>query len=319
MHRVERLTAILTHLQEKRTIKAIEIAERFEISLRTVYRDIRSLEEAGVPIIGEAGVGYSLVEGYRLPPVMFSQNEAIALLLAEKLVPKMADRITGQYLQTAMTKIRAVLKSSEKQTLSDIDPQIAVLKNPNRLMDEGRDDHLQKILSNLGSQQLIEVVYTSFEKDETTTRVLEPVGIYFSHEMWYLIAWCRLRRDYRTFRLDRIRSLRILSERFADVHPSLQEYLKRVAEEENLFRVVLHIQHEASKYMRVQKYNQGFVSECILADGIEMTFMTSSLEGFARWVIMLGDKVQILEPASLKELLGEILADIIHFQQVGKP
>lgn len=78
MNRIDRLTAILTHLQTKRLVKAQHLADRFNISLRTVYRDIRALEEAGVPIIGEAGAGYSLLEGYRLPPVMFTQEEAMA-------------------------------------------------------------------------------------------------------------------------------------------------------------------------------------------------------------------------------------------------
>lgn len=319
MNRIERLTAILTHLQVKRTTRAQEIADRFGISLRTVYRDIRALEESGVPILGEAGIGYSLVEGYRLPPVMFSQEEAMAMLLAEKLVPKMADKITGQHLQTAITKIRSVLKSTEKQTLSEIDPQIAVLKNLNVLMEEGRDDLLQKILSSLSRQTLLEVVYTTFEKEETTNRVLEPVGVYYSHDMWYLIAWCRLRKDYRTFRLDRFQQVRVLEEQFAAVHPSLQDYLNMVAERENLCRVVLMVPHESAKYMRVQKYNLGFVAERILDQGIEMTFMTSSLEGFARWTMMMADKIHILEPISLREMLLELLREMLQNQTLGLP
>ena len=91
MNRIERISSILIQLQSKNTIKAKEIADRFEISLRTVYRDIRSLEEAGVPLIGEAGIGYSLVDGFRLPPILFTKEEAMALITAEKLVEKVTD------------------------------------------------------------------------------------------------------------------------------------------------------------------------------------------------------------------------------------
>src|SRR3954447_3068852 len=101
MNRIDRLTAILIQLQSKRVVKAQEIADRFEISLRTVYRDVRALEEGGVPLVGEAGVGYSLVEGYRLPPVMFTKEEASALLFGAKLVEKMSDHSIQKEFQSA--------------------------------------------------------------------------------------------------------------------------------------------------------------------------------------------------------------------------
>src|ERR1700741_4212443 len=102
MNRIDRVTAILIQLQSKRVVKAQEIADRFAISLRTVYRDIKTLDEAGIPIIGEAGIGYSIMEGYRLPPVMFTREEATALLTAEKLVEKLTDTSTQQTYQGAM-------------------------------------------------------------------------------------------------------------------------------------------------------------------------------------------------------------------------
>jgi len=92
MNRIDRLTAILIHLQTKRVVRAEEIAERFEMSLRTVYRDVKALMEAGVPIGSEAGKGYFIVNGYHLPPVMFTQDEANSMLLAAKIVDKVADK-----------------------------------------------------------------------------------------------------------------------------------------------------------------------------------------------------------------------------------
>src|ERR1700712_437955 len=119
MNRIDRVSAILIQLQSRRVVKAIDIADRFGISLRTVYRDVKTLEEAGIPIIGEAGVGYSIMDGYRLPPVMFTREEATAFLTAEKFVEKLTDTSTTAQYQSAMYKVKAVLRSSEKDALEN--------------------------------------------------------------------------------------------------------------------------------------------------------------------------------------------------------
>ena len=117
MNRIDRLVATLIHLQSKRGGKAEEIAKRFEISLRTVYRDIRALEEAGVPIGAEAGLGYFIIDGYQLPPVMFTREEAAALLTGEKLLEKLTDKSLATNYSTAMKKVRAVMKTTDKEFL----------------------------------------------------------------------------------------------------------------------------------------------------------------------------------------------------------
>src|ERR1700743_2579363 len=129
MNRIDRVSAILIQLQSRRVVKANDIAERFGISLRTVYRDVKTLEEAGIPIIGEAGVGYSIVDGYRLPPVMFTREEATAFLTAEKFVETLTDSSTTDNYKSAMYKIRAILKSTEKDLLEDIDGKIEVFRS----------------------------------------------------------------------------------------------------------------------------------------------------------------------------------------------
>src|ERR1700760_1842796 len=129
MNRIDRISAILIQLQSRRVVKAADIAERFNISLRTVYRDVKTLEEAGIPLIGEAGVGYSIMDGYRLPPVMFTREEATAFLTAEKFMEKLTDVSTMTYHKSAMYKIRAILRTAEKDLLEDIDNSIEVLKS----------------------------------------------------------------------------------------------------------------------------------------------------------------------------------------------
>src|SRR5438045_9796978 len=129
MKRIDRVTAVLIQLQSKKVVKAQDIAERFNISLRTVYRDINTLQEAGVPIIGEAGVGYSIMDGYRLPPVMFTKEEATAFLMAEKILDKYTDNYNAGIYRSALYKIKAVLRSAEKDFISAIDENIMVLKH----------------------------------------------------------------------------------------------------------------------------------------------------------------------------------------------
>ncbi|HSJ68595.1 MAG TPA: YafY family protein [Anditalea sp.] len=308
MNRLDRLTAILTQIQSKRWVKAHEIAARFDITIRTVYRDIRALEEAGVPIISEAGKGYSLLEGYRLPPVMFTREEALSFIVAEKLIENITDKESGKHFTSALFKIKSVLKSSEKDVLDLISPQVEVISRIHPL--EEKDSFLHTIISCLSAKQVICLEYVSFEKNEVTDRLVEPVGIYYSFEQWYLIGWCRLRKGYRTFRLDRIKNIKIVNETFDTSHPSLKDYLEKVKHEQNLTKVVLNVDHSVMKYFEIQKYNWGFVMEKDCGEHMELTFMTSSIDGFARWALMMGDYIKVQEPLKLTSLIKELLAQI---------
>jgi len=311
MNRIDRLTAILTQLQSKRVTRAQEIANRFGISLRTVYRDVRALEEAGVPVIGEAGQGYSLVEGYRLPPVMFTQEEAQAFVVAEKIFEKLSDRSSGEHFHSAMLKVKSVLRSSEKDRIDQLSPLVAVFRNRNQLKLKGKDEHLGLILDALSSKKLLEMNYTTFDEEKTSNRNVESVGVYYAFEQWYLIGWCRLRKDYRTFRLDRINRLRLLEETYdPQPHPTLKEYIDQVRQADHLIQVILSVPFSTEKYLREQKYNQGFVMEKRLEDHVEMTFMTSHLEGFVRWAMMMADRVRIISPPEAQVRLRELTEKI---------
>ena len=318
MNRIDRLTAILTHLQSKRLTKAQEIADRFEISLRTVYRDIRALEEGGVPVIGEAGQGYSLMEGYRLPPVMFTAEEAQSLALAEKIIGQISDRSSLEHFQSAMLKIKSVLRATEKEKVQQLSSLVAVFNQKNQLLHDNKDRFLQQILEALVSRKLIDITYTTFLEEKTSHRTLEAVGVYYAYQQWYLIAWCRMRADYRTFRLDRINTLTVLDENYnPQSHPSLSEYLEKIRSSENLLEIVISIPISAEKYLRVQKFNQGFVLERREKDRVLMTFMCTSLEGFIRWIICLGDKIQIISPLEAQQRLRDLTREIWKKQNIS--
>ena len=319
MNRIDRLAAIVIQLQTRRLVKAQEIADKFSISLRTVYRDVKALEEAGVPVIGEAGSGYRLMEGYKLPPVMFNREEATALLTASKLVRSKTDAGIHKHYTAALDKIRAILRYSEKDHLEEIDNHIAVMNHPAIRYQPQTELWLQQLLQAIAGSDVIEIGYTTVEKNESSTRALEPVGIYYLGTHWHLVAWCRLRNDYRNFRTDRISRLRTTGEKMAQTHPPLQDFIDKMScNEKDLTKVVIEVQPEVVRYFGEQKYYNGYVREERMEDGnVRMTFLTSSLTGFARWFMLYGDHARILQPAELKGLVAEIAEGILDRLQMA--
>ncbi len=310
MNRIDRVTAILIQLQSKRVVKAQDVADRFNISLRTVYRDIRTLEEAGIPLVGEAGVGYSIMDGYRLPPVMFTIEEATAFLTAEKLVEKLTDPSTEESYKSAMYKIKSVLRSAEKDHLEIMDDYIEVLRNP-YLPEESNPGSLQRILKSIAEKKVLSISYFANHSQEKTSRNIEPIGIFYYGSKWHLIAFCQLRNDYRDFRTDRIAQITATPLPFKKQHPSLKAYLKQVTETKELLKVILLVDPSRMKHFGEQKYYNGFISQREVGDKVEMTFLTSSLEGFARWFIIFGDHAQIVTPDHLKTRVKEIALGVI--------
>jgi predicted DNA-binding transcriptional regulator YafY len=218
--RLSRLAAILTQLQTKRLLTATELAKKFSVSIRTIYRDIRALEQAGVPILTEEGKGYALIEGYSIPPVMFTESEANALIIAEQLVLKNKDASLVKDYSEAIEKIKAVLKDSLKDKADLLAKRTQFSQNTNREKTSNNLSDLQFALTNF---YLTKIEYTN-EAGKTTSRLIEPFALLGTQENWLLVAWCRLRDDFRFFRLDRIKKLDILTEKFTPHSMTLQEY-----------------------------------------------------------------------------------------------
>jgi len=221
--RLSRLTAILTQLQTKRLSTATSLADKFNVSIRTIYRDIRALEQAGVPIITEDGKGYTLMEGYKIPPVMFSESQANALILAEQLVLKNKDTSFIKDYTEAIDKIKAVLRQSEKDKANLLADRTRFEQNINRERNSDNISQLQQALTNF---YLIKIDYTN-EQDKTSSRTVEPFALISTTENWLLIAWCRLRKEFRYFRLDRITKMQVLAEKFEQHKLTLQEYFDK--------------------------------------------------------------------------------------------
>ena len=303
MNRFDRITAILIQLQSKKVVKAQDLADRFDISLRTVYRDIRSLEEAGVPLYGEAGVGYSLVDGYRLPPVMFTPDEAMAFVTAEKLMAKFTDRALQENFTSAMYKVKAVLRGSEKEMVENLDSQI-VVKGKNEKNPLG--NVLDVLLKAIAEKKVVKMTYRSFGNEESTERLVEPIGIFHENENWYTIAYCHLREEYRQFRIDRAIAayLTAQAQEARNTLAEYQEYKDKIAASENLQKAVIRVDRKYAAYMQERRHFYGFVSEIEYDDYIDMTFLSQWLhEGLGRWYLAFADCAEILEPQSLIEFV----------------
>lgn len=310
MNRIDRVSAILTQLQSRRVVKAQEIADRFNISLRTVYRDIKALDEAGVPISGEAGIGYSIMEGYRLPPVMFTKEEATAFVTAGKIVDKLTDKATRNSYEAGLVKIKAVLRYADKDFIESIDEHIAVVQNPYLPIDQQKHLHLQSILQHISGRQVMEIGYFANHSQEYSNREVEPVGILFLGSFWHLIAFCRLRNDYRDFRTDRISYINSTSKQFLTQHPPLQSFIDKMKQDKELHSIVVSVDKQVIRYFGEQKYYNGFVSQREVNDKIEMTFLTGSLLGFAKFYLLFGEHADILEPQSLKAIVQQCIDGI---------
>ena len=220
--RLSRLTAILTQLQSKRILTAREIAEKHNVSVRTIYRDIRTLENSGIPIVTEEGKGYSLVQGFNLPPVMFTEKEANALLTAEQLIRKNKDKSFTEEFQNAIFKIKSVLRHSQKEKIELLSDRIAFRAN---IQNQKTSNYLMILQSTITNFNVVEIEYTSLQ-GKTTMRTIEPFALYSTQENWLLIAFCQLRKDFRVFRLDHIQRLTVQNQHFEPQKMTLQEYFE---------------------------------------------------------------------------------------------
>lgn len=302
MNRFDRVSAILVMLQTKKWITANEISERFRVSKRTIYRDLLALQEAGIPIGAEAGKGYFIVDGFHLPPVMFTPEEAASLLLGGKLIEKMADHSVEQGFKSALDKIRSILPEKEKSYLEKLDDSIEVFYNPYFIKSNSNNSVLSDIQYALANKFAISIDYHSLHKNETiSNRLVEPIAICFYSMHWHLIAYCRLREEFRDFRIDRIKKLSPTSE----VCPKREiqnatQFFNKLDSEANLKEVILKIDRRTSAHLSTTKYYYGFISEIERDNYSEVHLISNDLDYTARWLLTFPEGVDIIEPQELK-------------------
>lgn len=223
MNRIDRLFGILTFLQSKKYVPAEKIAEKFKISVRTVYRDIKALCEQAIPISFEQHKGYFVVQGYFLPPVSFTSEEANALLLMEGLVNGFADKSIKTHYSNLLNKVKTVLRSSQKEKLELLDNKIK-LQLPSCAINDF--EYLSSLQNSISSKSIVELDYKN-NKEEVSKRQVEPIGLIFYAFSWHLVAWCHIRNDYRDFKVSRILKVTSPGYPFKKTdHIELNDYMK---------------------------------------------------------------------------------------------
>jgi len=225
MRRADRLFQIIQHLHHDRVITARDLAAALEVSERTIYRDVQDLSLSGVPIAGEAGVGYRLMRGFHMPPLMFNEEELAALLLGARMVQVWTDKSLARAAHQAMQKIESVIPEHLKPELAreemlvpdfSISPEVA--------------EHLAALRNAIKHQQKVNFDYIR-QDSEHSNRSVHPLGLFYWGKVWTLVAWCELRDAFRHFRLDRMQSMDVLKQHFQSIPGrTLQDFLNTLCE-----------------------------------------------------------------------------------------
>ncbi|HEY9046779.1 MAG TPA: YafY family protein, partial [Ohtaekwangia sp.] len=272
-----------------------------------------ALMEAGVPIGSEAGKGYFIVDGFHLPPVMFTQEEASAMLVASKLVERMTDKSIQKTFESALMKIKAVLNDNEKDHLENLQTYIQVFRAaPSSQQAEFPDNFMSDIQKAIVTRHVLRIDYSSNNQGELTDREIEPIGLFYYSFAWHLIAWCRLRNGYRDFRTDRIINLKNTNQSFDDRNRyTLQEYLQSLKHSNHdMQEVKILLDKPVTGYMAHAKHYYGLASEEDLGDKVRMNFLVGNLRHFCRGILMQGSTVEIEHPEEAKAITQELVEEL---------
>jgi len=304
MNRIDRLTGMILLLQGQRVITAEQIAAHFEISVRTVYRDLSALSEAGVPIVAEAGVGYGLMRGYHIPPVMFTEDEAAALFMSAEVMETLADESLRQSMRSALLKVRSVLPQEKRDYLRQLHDKVGIVARPSGAW--GRCQSLMPVQRAVAQRRCLKIHYNTGNQGAIFERVVEPLGLVFYSHQWHLIAWCRWRKDVRDFRLDRMSTWEVLDDCFENhADFSVKEFLREHIEGEELIPVSVMIEPSVLERFRAEMHGSP-VADKTLEDGrVLMELLSFSLPWLAEWLLGFGTHVEALEPPELRTLVRE--------------
>lgn len=317
MNRTDRLLAIVLELQRNGSRRAEDLAATFETSKRTIYRDIQALCESGVPVVAQAGVGYSLVEGYFLPPLSFSTDEATMLLLGSEFV---ADSFDAQYREAAHSasrKIEAVLSEKLRGEVGYMRNSIAFVA-PETLASGTSAKFLPTLRRAIIEQRTIRFHYhTRYSMDRSQakkTRDADPYGLIHYGEAWYLMGYCHLRQEVRQFRLDRMTDLQLLDRSFTR---PLNFRFEPPPEDNRKLIIRVLFNADAAPWLRESSaYYVDRMDEH--PNGLLVTMKAHVEEEVVWWLLSWSDQVEVLEPESLRLRMAEAAKKIFKKYQPEK-
>ncbi|MDQ3707405.1 MAG: YafY family transcriptional regulator [Chloroflexota bacterium] len=294
MNRIDRLFAILVMLQGKSPVRAQDLARRFEVSERTIYRDIASLYESGVPVVSLPAKGYALMPGYYLPPLVFTTDEAAAIFLGARLLVSQATGNLPRHAEHALSKVAAVLPGEARHRVESLTQMVRFYKPEVRF--DFEDPTISMFLQAIAERRVVHLRYHSYSNNEVTDRELEPDNLTYSQGAWYATGYCRMRQGVRSFRLDRIDELRLSEEKF---EPNL---VVQEAEAEEMVAVQVRFAPEVLRWVH-ERQHFGFVSEQESPEGagVVMTYVVDRPQEMLPWLLSWGASSEVLSPLELRE------------------
>ncbi|ACX68408.1 helix-turn-helix transcriptional regulator [Paenibacillus sp. Y412MC10] len=306
MNKTDRLLAILLELQQRKVMRAEDLASLFETSVRTIYRDIQALSEAGVPVIGAPGQGYSLMEGYFLPPIMFTAEEAVALLIGTDFVEQRFDADYGEKARASRKKIESILPDRVRADAARVRKTMRLLAPGSKAALGEERDYLELVRRAILEERKLEFHYVKNMPDSKgnrkSFRSAAPYGLAFLQGSWTLIAWCDLRQGIRHFRLSRMKDLTILEERF-EMPPDFHLENYRPPDDRNLLVRILAIHGIADRVKEAGNYYIETLEEC--EEGLLVSFRVRRPEEILHWVLGWGSDVVVLEPQSFRDRIRD--------------
>jgi predicted DNA-binding transcriptional regulator YafY len=299
MNRMDRLFAIVLQLQTHGQLRAQDLAARFEVSVRTIYRDVQALSEAGVPVAATPGHGYALVEGYFLPPLMFTAMEAGALALGADYVAPMLDAPFRAAAESAQAKLAHALTADAHRELREIQDSIRFV--PSQRQPE--HPRLRQLREAIVGRRVLRIEYQAYGRSASEARDIEPYGLIHFAGGWHLLAYCRSRQAPRNFRLDRIDHVTALPGHF-EPRAGLRAGWRPPDEAGDLRRVLVLADAAILRWLR-EDPPFGLVEEQPRGEQALLEFRVSRLERLAGALLRWGGAIEVLEPQELRALMAE--------------
>lgn len=319
MNRTDRLLAIVLELQGKRRQRSEDLAATFEVSKRTIYRDILALCEMGVPVVAVPGQGYSLMEGYFLPPLRFSTDEAVMLLLGSDVMSQSFDAEYRLAAESAGRKIASVLPEEVRRDVQSLQESIRFVALDNPVQDVGAGKGapmLQQIRRAIVRRRTISFEYhTRHGRGKAggawSSREADPYGLVHMASAWYMVAYCHTRRDVRNFRIERIEHLQVLDKQF-ERPPGFK--LEQRKERTMGITVRALFSYEVQNWVQ-ESPSFYMVAQEEVPEGLLVTLAVRHESDVLQWLMSWGRHVRVLEPQSLIEIMSQEAEAILQNHQ----
>ena len=308
MNRTDRLVGIMLVLQSRRTTSASELAQRFAVTRRTVYRDLKALAEADFPL-GGAGGRYAVAEGHQLTAVAFPTPEAVTLILGARLLHAISEPSLKATIDAATARLEAALPAPVLQRSREL--LASVRMQPGVSMTGRRPTELLGLLRAVATQRAARIVYVSAGTGEVTERTIEPVGVLVGSTHWSVVAHCRLRADTRVFRGDRIERVAFLDEWFVS-HPSVLEALTSASASPDEGATMVRLKASLAMAQRLRgELGTRLLAEEADGDCVRLTARLPGLDRAIPLLLALGAEIEVLEPRALREAIA-CEAELLH-------